>query len=73
MGSWCILLFFSDSLTVANGERLFLFGLIHIAGLSNYRSINYTVLAVCSSLREPIRAEWRATNMLSSANNKLNY
>jgi len=48
---------------VANGERLFLFGLIHIAGLSTYRSINYTVLAVCSSLREPIRVEWRDTNL----------
>ncbi len=41
--------------------------------------INYTALTVCPSLREPNRAEWRATNLvpmksqITSANEKPNY
>jgi len=41
--------------------------------LSTNISINYTARAVCPSLREPTRAEWRATNLFLSANKKPNY
>ena len=41
--------------------------------LSTNISINYTARAVCPSLREPTRAEWRATNLFWSANKKPNY
>jgi hypothetical protein len=35
--------------------------------------INYTARTVCPSLREPNRAEWRATTLFFSANEKPNY
>jgi hypothetical protein len=34
-----------------------------LTALSTNMSINYTARAVCPSLREPFRAEWRATNL----------
>ena len=34
-----------------------------LTALSTNTSINYTARAVCPSLREPTRAEWRATNL----------
>ena len=37
------------------------------------KQIKYTAWALCSSLREPTRAEWRATNLFLSANKKPNY
>ena len=41
--------------------------------LSTNISINYTARAVCPSLRESTRAEWRVTNLFLSANKKPNY
>ena len=53
--------------------RVFRLKSFFFTALSTNISINYTARAVCPSLREPIRAEWRDTNLFLSVNKKPNY